>query len=139
MNFCGGYVYEHICVPVASQVWPEWSIKSKDFLVESLTVLYLEQRLIQELNQNRFSEEFAEVAGLELTSYPECLDSYIRFYCRLNFPMCDEFTGETIPVCPTDCANAFLDCGMLESAAECEDDRIFRNIGEGGEPSCIEL
>ena len=46
LDFCGNYVKGNICVPVFHQVWPEWSIKSKDFLVEELAVLYMETRLL---------------------------------------------------------------------------------------------
>ena len=73
---------------------------------------------------------------MELTSQRECLDSYVKFFCRLNFPMCDEQTGSTIPVCLSDCENAFLNCGI--DPGDCTDIRVFRNIGEGGGPSCDE-
>ena len=97
-------------------------------------MLYVEQRLIQELIQIPGSEEFAEVSGMELTSFPECLQSYVRFYCRFNFPMCDSETGTTIPVCLNDCEASFVDCGIMPD--DCVDTRVFRNIGDGSEPSC---
>ena len=71
---------------------------------------------------------------MELSSQRECLDSYVKFSCRFNFPMCDPVTGTTIPVCLSDCENAFLNCGI--DASDCTDDRVFRNIGDGSEPSC---
>ena len=74
------------------------------------------------------------MATMERTSQRSCLDSYVQFYCRHNFPMCDEQTGTTIPVCLADCENAFINCGM--EAGECTDDRVFRNIDEGGGIAC---
>ena len=115
-------------------MWYEWDLKAKDFLVEELVVKYLEQRLIQELNQNPYSEEFNEVSGMELTSMRECLDAYVKFYCRFNFPSCDPDLGTTVPVCLGDCEAAHSNCGMLPDV--CVDTRVFRNIGDGSEPSC---
>ena len=38
LPFCGDYIYENICVPVYSSIWPEWSLKAKDFTIEEVVV-----------------------------------------------------------------------------------------------------
>ena len=47
--------------------------------------------------------------------------------------MCDPKTGETYPVCNTDCEKSHMFCGL--DPDDCGDGTTFRNVGEN-ENSC---
>ena len=69
----------------------------------------MEQRLMAELTVPPPS---SGIGSFEITSVKDCLESYKTFSCRYNFPSCDPVTGETDPICQTECQNFYTLCGM---------------------------
>jgi hypothetical protein len=79
-----------------------------------------------------FVNNSLNVAGLELTTYTDCLKSYKIFTCKYNFPLCDGDTGETYFSCPTDCSVFKTNCGMDSSLCS---SKFFDQMLEGSK-SC---
>ena len=127
VTFCYNDLYPYVCMHMYHPLWSFWTVKEKDFEIRTRVSLNAEQRLMQELTQNTFSDEFTAVAGLELTSDTACLNSYKQFMCRYNFPLCDPITGEVFPVCLQDCYNAYENCGNAPD--NCDNPLVYRNVG----------
>ena len=58
VKFCYDDLYDHVCKHVYHPLWSEWTVEEKDFEIQKQVCLNAEQRLIQELTQNTFSEEY---------------------------------------------------------------------------------
>ena len=96
-----------------------------------MVALNVDERLQAELN-NASSD--VVIPGLFLTSAIKCLNSYKKFNCRLNFPMCDPQSGKTFPICTQDCDDAHTFCGL--DPIGCTDGFSFPSVGEN-DNSCI--
>jgi hypothetical protein len=77
---------------------------------------------------NSYDLYHAFMSGMEMTTAIKCLNTYKKFNCRLNFPLCDPDTGDTYPVCLSDCTNSHVFCGL--DATGCSDGITFVNVAE---------
>ena len=119
IQFCQNYLYDYVCVPLFHPLWPEWSTKTKDKLVQQIVAMDIERRFQNELNQNTFDPNYKLVSGLQLTSDEKCMQNFVKFMCRYNFNVCDPETGEVYPPCMSDCDKAFGTCGV--DSSKCSD------------------
>lgn len=50
----------------------------------------------------------------------DCQEAYAKFTCWLNFPRCDDFFEDSLPLCQSACENLFRVCGFESDLWRCE-------------------
>ena len=110
ITFCKKYVTDNICVPYFQNIWPEWTNKTIDEILENEIMKNIENEFIFELTGNIYYLPLINQAG--------CMKSYINFICKRNFLPCDPTTDKTIPPCKSICERFLNKCGTWKSLCD---------------------
>ena len=108
ISFCKDYLSDYICVPYFQNIWPEWTNKSIDEIIEKEIMKNIENEFILELTDyNRFP--------LPLINNIGCMHSYINLICNKNFPPCVFDSDKTLPLCKKVCTKFLNKCGTWQN------------------------
>ena len=111
ITFCKKYLSDYICVPYFENLWPEWTNKTIDEIVENEIMKNIEKEFILELTDHK---RFL----LPLINNLGCMDSYISLICKKNFSPCDSINDITIPPCKKVCIKFLNKCGTWKSICD---------------------
>ena len=111
ITFCSKYLSEYICAPYFQNIWPEWTNKTIDEIIENKIMKNIENEFILELT------DYKSLA-LPLINNVGCLNSYIKLICKTNFPPCDPSNEKTIPPCKKVCKKFLNNCGTWKSLCD---------------------
>ena len=81
VSFCKDYIPSRVCVPYVQDLWEkDFSISSKDSIVEMIYIKNMQEKLIFEYETN--------TDNMSLSHNRNCYLAYKKFLCRWNFPLC---------------------------------------------------
>ena len=111
ITFCKYYLSEYTCAPYFQNIWPEWTNKTIDEIIENEIMKNIENEFILELTDYKSY-------SLPLINNVGCLYSYINIICKKNFPPCKPETDITIEPCKKVCQKFLNNCGTWKSLCE---------------------
>ena len=88
------------------------SIQTKDKWVEDTVANTIASRIEREREKGSNHYHFYQ--------NKDCQEAFARFSCWLNFPRCDEFFEDSLPLCQSACENLFRVCGHEKDLWRCE-------------------
>lgn len=141
MPYCGRYIANYYSPCVPSRPSDEWaspdanfqfgrlmkgetketmtdvaSIQTKDKWVEETVTSTIQSRIELEREQGSSHYHFYQ--------NKDCQEAFARYSCWLNFPRCDEFFENSLPLCQSACENFFRACKFETDLWRCEADVV---------------
>mmetsp|Transcript_4478 Transcript_4478/g.6830 ORF Transcript_4478/g.6830 Transcript_4478/m.6830 type:complete len:192 (+) Transcript_4478:1687-2262(+) len=122
MPFCGRWIAEDYlpCIPTRQVLGRDRNFEFGRF--NDHTVLRKDQWVQQKVEA--IFDRSESVKGYFYKN-DDCRDALERYFCWLNFPRCDENTGESLPMCESVCKNYFRVCGYDHSLNQCSPSRTI--------------
>ena len=111
ISFCKNYLADFICIPYFQNIWPEWTNKTIDEIIENQIMKNIENEFLFELTDRH-------TYALPLINNVGCMKSYINLLCKKNFLPCDPYTNKTISPCKKVCKRFLNKCGTWKSLCD---------------------
>ena len=70
ISFCKNYLSEYICVPYFQNIWPEWTNKTIDEIIEKEMIKNIENVFIEDVQDKDY--------------HPEWMNEYLKYHTLLN-------------------------------------------------------
>ena len=102
IKFCKDNLPSYICVPYFQYIWPTWTNKTIDEIVERETIKNIENEFIYETTKTMYK--------LPLINNIGCMKSYINLLCQKNFLPCNPDNDTTLILDKTVCLNFLKKC-----------------------------
>lgn len=138
MPYCGKYIANYYSPCVPSRPSTEWaspdanfqfgrlmkgesktdvaSVQTKDNWVRETVTSTIQGKI--ELEREQGSNHY------HFNQNKDCQEAFARYSCWLNFPRCDEFFEDSLPLCQSACENLFRACKFESDLWRCEADVI---------------
>ena len=102
ITFCDNFISDFICVPYFNNIWYKWTNKSIDEFLEKKLVNIIEKEFLKEISLGTFKMPLINKIG--------CLDAYLQFICKKNFPYCNYENDTSYSICKSTCDNFVSKC-----------------------------